>query len=335
MSGMGMGMGMGNGVMSPRTIAHHNTNPNLSSYMQQQSQQSPQPLPGSNASSGGGSVSMARSSSVSMGNQQGEPSVCVYDSSAYSIRDVATGREVIIFGDVEPDSISLYPRNSAVWAAAAPKIISGRLAAIFIECSYDDSQSVDRLFGHLTPRYVVEEMSALAHEVEMARVAAAAAAAQELKEGSDGKKRKREGDEVVGGLAGRRKTTPSQPPHSTAGSGSGVRDDPVSPKTIRPTRRSSAIEEHPLDSPHIATPTAELSLKDAEPASSAGSVGAATTHAALPLKGLKVVIIHVKEKLNDGPPVGETILDELQEYERESPLGCEYILSHFGQSLFF
>ncbi len=110
-----------------------------------------------------------RASSVSGGGHSIGESICVYDSSAYFIRDMATGREVLIFGDVEPDSISLSPRNLQIWQEAAPKIAAGTLAAIFIECSYDDSQSVDRLFGHLTPRFIAEEMIALASEVSAAR----------------------------------------------------------------------------------------------------------------------------------------------------------------------
>ena len=37
-----------------------------------------------------------------------------------------------------------------------------------------------------------------------------------------------------------------------------------------------------------------------------------------PLKGLKVVIIHVKDKLRDGPSAGETILKELLAHEEEA-----------------
>jgi hypothetical protein len=72
---------------------------------------------------------------------------CVYDSSAYFIRDMATAREVLIFGDVEADSISLSPRNIGIWKEAAPKIALGKLSAIFIECSYLDQASDDYLYG--------------------------------------------------------------------------------------------------------------------------------------------------------------------------------------------
>lgn len=54
----------------------------------------------------------------------------------------------------------------------------------------------------------------------------------------------------------------------------------------------------------------------------------------LPLRGLKVVIIHVKDKLNDGPRAGDVILQELVEHERELRLGCEFLVSEAGQDLY-
>jgi len=96
-------------------------------------------------------------------------SQCVIDSSAFFIRDEETGQEILVFGDVEPDSISIDPRTARVWADAAPKIASGTLTAIFIECSYDDSQSDATLFGHLAPRHLVAELAVLAAKVITAR----------------------------------------------------------------------------------------------------------------------------------------------------------------------
>jgi cAMP phosphodiesterase len=54
-----------------------------------------------------------------------------------------------------------------------------------------------------------------------------------------------------------------------------------------------------------------------------------------PLEGLKVVIIHVKETLADGPEAGDSILQELIEHEQEAQLGCEFIISKPGQSFYF
>jgi hypothetical protein len=107
----------------------------------------------------------------------------VVDSTAYFIRDNTTGREVLIFGDVEPDTLSLNPRTAHVWAEAAPKIAVGMLKAIFIECSYDDSQGDAVLFGHLCPRHLVKEISVLAGMVRERK--------REEIERREGRKRKR------------------------------------------------------------------------------------------------------------------------------------------------
>ncbi|KAI3328269.1 cAMP phosphodiesterase class-II [Ustulina deusta] len=268
---------------------------------------SPRGVPGSTAASG--PSSLFRGSAAG----QEKETICVYDSSAYFIRDNATGREVLIFGDVEPDSMSLSPRNLGIWQEAAPRIANGNLAAIFIECSYDNSQTDDRLYGHLTPRYVIQEMQALAATVEMAR--------QNPPKLESTKKRKREGERGRNGADG-------------AGAGHGGEDRPISPKSTRPVKKgpSSATfgpEYSGVDTPHIATPTAEMSLTDLE---------ADIAHAmqvpqfANALRGLKVVIIHVKEKLVDGDPPRDTILAELQEADEEAQLGCEFIISSPGQS---
>ena len=84
------------------------------------------------------------------------------DSSAFFIRNDSSGDEIIIFGDIEPDSISLHPRNQVVWEDAAPKVVSGTLKAIFIECSFDDSVRDEDLYGHLCPRHLIAELSVLA-----------------------------------------------------------------------------------------------------------------------------------------------------------------------------
>ncbi|TGJ81529.1 hypothetical protein E0Z10_g7238 [Xylaria hypoxylon] len=265
---------------------------------------SPRGAPGSTAASG--PPSLFRSSAAS----QEKESICVYDSSAYFIRDNATGREVLMFGDVEPDSVSLSPRNLGIWQAAAPRIANGNLAAIFIECSYDNSQTDDRLFGHLTPRYVIQEMEALATTVEIAR--------QALPNLESTKKRKREAREASNGANG-------------AGAAQGD-DRPVSPKSTRPAKKgpssTSGAEHSGIDTPHLATPTEEMSL-DFEVSAAPIVQDPQFTNA---LRGLKVVIIHVKEKLVDGDAPRDTILAQLQEAEKEAQLGCEFIVSSSGQS---
>lgn len=48
------------------------------------------------------------------------PQKCVYNSSVFFIRDSATGKEILVFGDVEPDSVSLSPRNRLVVCTNPP-----------------------------------------------------------------------------------------------------------------------------------------------------------------------------------------------------------------------
>jgi cAMP phosphodiesterase len=227
---------------------------------------------------------------------------CVTESSAYFIQDEETRREILVFGDVEPDSISLRPRNLAVWQEAAPKIVAGTLSAIFIECSYDNSQSNDRLFGHLKPIFVAEEMGVLAREVEAVR--------------RNSRKRKR------GGVADE-----DEPRRGSVRQFSGP-EDAISPKTVRSPRTS--IEAYNIheqsETPHVATPTGLLTLKDKD--------GNSTPGARCPLCGLKVVIIHVKDRLSDVAPTSEVILKELLDHESELQLGCEFVIAYKGQSIY-
>ncbi|TQV94438.1 Cyclic-AMP phosphodiesterase, class-II [Cordyceps javanica] len=242
--------------------------------------------------------------------------ICVYDSCAYFIQEQETRREILIFGDVEPDSVSLSPRNLHIWQEAAPKIVAGTLRGIFIECSYDDSQSNDRLYGHLKPVFVIEELKVLAAEVEVARKLRAL----------ESKKRKRVS--VSGEARTRRQHSASRKFCAP--------EDPVSPKSLKPSPRTAdaAVKANDgADTPHIATPTEELSLHDTD-------IGTMTLPPAAalpshPLRGLRVVIIHVKETLSDGPERGDVILEQLQEYEEEAQLGCEFIISKSGQSFYF
>jgi cAMP phosphodiesterase len=225
--------------------------------------------------------------------------VCVYDSSAHFIRDIVSGREVLIFGDVEPDSISLSPRNKQIWSEAAPKIAAGQLGAIFIECSYDDSRTEDMLFGHLATRYLIEEMKSLAAQV----------IAYQGRE-KDNKKRKRTNnlDEMR-----QRSTRLSR-----------GKESPVSP-VARPTPRSFELE----------VTRADRIEEHSDGASSASQELTIRSKGDLPLKGVKVVVIHTKEKLDDGPTIGELVLQELQNYENEERLGCEFVIPKFGDALYF
>jgi cAMP phosphodiesterase len=239
------------------------------------------------------------------GNEKSEPRLCVYDSSTYFIRDFLTGREVVIFGDVEADSLSLSPRNKRIWTEAAPKIVHGYLTGIFIECSYDDSREVDSLYGHLAPRFLIEELKVLAAEVREVR---------ERERTNMLKKRKRP---TSSGGTPRRK----QPSRN----GSRKQDSPRIEFQVMDPEQSDYKQEGFASSPESerTTPTTP-GISRSTPAEDD-----------LPLKGVRVIAIHIKDKLDDGPDIGDIILEQLNAYETQLGLGCEFVIARTGQALYF
>ena len=239
------------------------------------------------------------------------------DSSAFFLRDEHTGHEVLIFGDVEPDSLSLSPRNGQVWSDAASKFTASVLTGILIECSYDDSQSDETLFGHLAPRHLIAELKDLADKVKSLR-----RREQELSQ----RKRKRFSNEtdMREGLE-----TSSRTGRTSSRSGRKTRRQTVSPATP-----ASLVSEDSV--PQEATHSAkELKVKVAESMCETvqGSGKMSGPRGYKPLKGLQVIIIHVKETLKDGPDPGETILAQLEQAEKAEQLGCTFSVSKAGASI--
>lgn len=217
----------------------------------------------------------------------------VVDSTAFFIRAEHSGREILMFGDVEPDSISACPRNHLIWAEAAPKIAAGLLPGIFIECSYNDTQSDKILFGHLAPRHLVAELQTLADMV-----------AEERRKLADkaGKKRKRLSSHLSSGRSKRDSNATTVPIHSSTNGASIEMPD--------------VVHEEP-------SPITPIASRDDAP-----------------LKGVKVVIIHVKDSMMDGPTVGDSILRDLENHEQRlrekgSRLGCSFEVSKSGHCYYF
>ena len=246
---------------------------------------------------------------------------CVYDSSAFFIRDDESGKEVLIFGDVEPDSISLSPRTARVWSDAAAKIVSGLLTGIFIECSYDDSQPDELLFGHLCPRHLITELQVLAEKVRVARQSEEAIAyPRKRKRISNGFRSHNETDSQsnCGRNTYHRRRSGNRTSVSPSGYGSGGDASPMEPILPRiPSEPSdSDSTEHFLGSGNQMT----------------ASVRRQPLIAGL-LQDLRIIIIHVKDTLRDGPHVSESILKQLHDYEKEVQLGCAFTISKSGESI--
>jgi hypothetical protein len=310
----------------------------------------PQSAPGTPGFGSFGGEQGRRSSGVVANNIPADH--CVIDSSAFFIRTESTlttpTKEILIFGDVEPDSLSLSPRTAYIWAEAAPKIASGILTGIFIECSYTDAQADAVLFGHLAPRHLLAELQSLAEMVKEARREHEHAREQ----ARQGRKRKRASQNLNLDSSAKSRTwhagvkgvdTPlsSSHPHSQTDddflTDYAVSNAPTGTHTPNPHHTSAT--SGPPHNPHASHPSAPAALN-------LNSVSAEHNRAMLaaafeaPLKGLKVVIIHVKDTCEDGPLVGDTILRQLEEGEKKlreegRALGCTFEISKSGDAYWF
>ena len=239
------------------------------------------------------------------------------DSSAFFLRDDHTGYEVLIFGDVEPDSLSLSPRTNQVWSDAASKLAAGLLTGVLIECSYDNSQSDETLFGHLAPRHLIGELKVLAEKVRALKPSEQESSQRKRKRQSNGLKLHEELE-----TRSRRRRTPSQSGRKTRR------------RTVSPATPASLMSE---DSPQhdLARPSKELKVDIPESISehARSSINADGPLSQEPLLGLNVIIIHVKETLRDGPEPGENILAQLEKAGEEEQLGCTFAISKAGASI--
>ncbi|WP_246439999.1 MBL fold metallo-hydrolase [Rhabdobacter roseus] len=84
-----------------------------------------------------------------------------YESAAFLVRH--NTHYVLYLGDTGPDDVEQSNRLAQLWAALAPLVRAGQLKGIFIEASYPNEQPDRHLYGHLTPRWLLHEMAALAH----------------------------------------------------------------------------------------------------------------------------------------------------------------------------
>ncbi|GLU56606.1 MBL fold metallo-hydrolase [Dyadobacter frigoris] len=83
-----------------------------------------------------------------------------YESAAFLIQN--NGKHALYFGDTGPDEVEKSTRLQKVWEAVAPLIRAKTLTGIFLEVSYPNEQPDNKLFGHLTPNWIMKEMDKLA-----------------------------------------------------------------------------------------------------------------------------------------------------------------------------
>ncbi|EAW07340.1 3',5'-cyclic-nucleotide phosphodiesterase PDE1 [Aspergillus clavatus NRRL 1] len=247
------------------------------------------------------------------------------DSSVFFLRDHHTGNEIVIFGDVEPDSISLDPRNKRIWETAAPKIVAGKLRAIFIECSYDDSVDDASLYGHLCPRHLIAELSVLAGKVVEAKHPNIAIPAFGKRKRSDTHANDRSADQ----LSPRSK----RPQSFSVAPEKGSNPTSLASATIdiRPRFHSSGsgLAEVPELVYDGQTPSCHgpddigdhQNLSDFTPSPTVPDRAQSADSSSLPLSGLPIYIIHIKEDLTDDLPPRERILQQLRTRGEAAKLG--------------
>lgn len=260
-----------------------------------------------------GSIDSARSQAFPQTSEKK-----AYDSAAYFLRDEETGREVLIFGDVEPDVISLNPRTARVWQDAAAKLAVGLLTGILIECSYDDAQPDSMLFGHLTPRHLVIELGVLATMVKSMAPVSRAGSPRKRKRPSNGHKLPAQENQIHRPRSRhrvRRRTRSSISPSTSVQSGSPRQDASEMNLANEGLELRAIAEEEGLN--HMASK----------------SWPGAKKQSGRPLEGLQVIIIHIKDPLRDGPDIGDNILEQLKEHEAKAQLGCTFVISDSGTSL--
>lgn len=82
-----------------------------------------------------------------------------YESTAFLVRN--QDAYLLYLGDTGSDKIEQSDQLAQLWQTIAPLVIQNQLKAIFIEVSFDNSVSEKALFGHLTPKLLMEEMEKL------------------------------------------------------------------------------------------------------------------------------------------------------------------------------
>ena len=88
-----------------------------------------------------------------------QPQETSYESTAFLVK--SGDSRLLYLGDTGADSVERSDRLHQLWKAVAPLVSNGQLKAIFIEVSFPNAQPDKQLFGHLTPKWLMTEMSHL------------------------------------------------------------------------------------------------------------------------------------------------------------------------------
>jgi len=88
------------------------------------------------------------------------------DGSTAFLVETKEGQSLLYLGDTGPDAVEGNGRLRALWTHVAPLVRARSLRAILIEASFPSDRADAKLYGHLTPRWINEELGVLAALVE-------------------------------------------------------------------------------------------------------------------------------------------------------------------------
>ena len=82
------------------------------------------------------------------------------ESTAFLLKD-KKGNGVVYLGDVGADAVEKSDKLKKLWQVLAPEIKAGRLKGMVIEASFANETPDHLLFGHLTPKWLLHELTVL------------------------------------------------------------------------------------------------------------------------------------------------------------------------------
>jgi cAMP phosphodiesterase len=82
-----------------------------------------------------------------------------FESSAFLVRK--DDNYVLYLGDTGADEVEKSNKLNGLWQKIAPLVISKQLKGVFIEVSFPNEQPDKSLFGHLTPNWLMKELTIL------------------------------------------------------------------------------------------------------------------------------------------------------------------------------
>ena len=85
-----------------------------------------------------------------------------YESTAFLVGH--KNNYVLYLGDTGADEVEQSNQLEKLWMAVAEKIKAGQLKALFIEVSFENALPNKSLFGHLTPKLLMQELTILNHQ---------------------------------------------------------------------------------------------------------------------------------------------------------------------------